>query len=180
MYKEKYITLTFPPNSTEITLNLVNNEEINYNQINIEEFNITLAGAGPFPSKLDLCATEALFNQNISVTNGPTHHYNSVPLILSSPTPNGANTTFSKQYPQPFIVSRNDSRFGSRLSNNIVFYLRGSDNLPFANTDYPGNSVSPNRAQFAGESSIRLRLYTIPSVGFDGSNPKMSIPSSFH
>jgi hypothetical protein len=175
------VSLVFPAGSDLTTVRIQLKERIeNIRKISIQEASITLApnGDNTFPAKLDLCASPCVFYSNIQYGSP----LDSVPIVLHNPveTPLG-NYRFSMLYPFDFHVNRTPSSVSKQFPDNVIFTLSGPPgfNLGTA-SDQPGSQLPVNRATFAEQSCIVLKISTWDKLLENPRNPLFNIPKSFY
>lgn len=176
------LDLVIPAGESEVTFTPRNNSQIPYHEIRLKEYSISLEGDdNTLPSKLNLQATENIFNQNIS--NGLTSPSFSVPIVLHNRQPQNAGefTTFDFHYPYPFVVGKicnTRTDVATYLPGNITFTLYSPT---LANQPTSINGVPYKRAKVFAESTIVLELVGGENEWIvDQRNPKLNIPSSYH
>lgn len=176
------LDLVIPAGQSEVTFTPRHNTKIFYSEIRLKEYSISLEGDdGTQPSKLNLQATENIFNQNLC--NGLTSPSFSVPIVLHNRQSQNAGefTTYDFHYPYPFVVGKVCNSRGdvaTNLPGNITFTLYS----PIL-ADQPGsvNGIPYKRAKVFAESTIVLELLGGDNQYItDPLNSKLNIPSFAH
>lgn len=168
--KTRTLDLVFPAGQSSITYSPRHSDRIYYKEIRLKEYNISIGGNdSTLPSKVNLTASENIFNQNIA--NGLSSPSFSIPIVLHNRKEQHAGefTTFDYHYPYPFTVAMVDNK-----RSDVASYLPANINFTLVRSNLTNQPVFT-------ESTIVLELIEGENKFIvDQLNPKLNIPHNYH